>query len=68
MTLSATPSPSFKKPAPLWLRGARVLLALGLVTSALVAWLNVRGEADLELNTPTPSAAPKRRGKNAGAW
>ncbi len=58
MTLSATPSPSFKKLAPLWLRGARVLLALGLATTALVAWLNVRDEAGLERNTPTPSAAP----------
>ena len=59
---TSTPNPSSppRKPTPLWLRAARVLLALGIVASALVAWLNVRGEAGLDLNaaaafTTTPA-------------
>ena len=63
---TSNPFSSPRKPAPLWLRAARVLLALGIVTSALVAWLNVRGEASLDLNAPaTPTATPAQLAQGA---
>lgn len=46
-----------RRPTPVWLRTARVLLGVGVVASALVAWLNVRGEMGLALDTPAPATA-----------
>lgn len=46
-----------RTPTPVWLRAARVLLTIGVVASALVAWLNVRDETGLDLTTPAPARA-----------
>ena len=53
----SSPSPSSTPKTRKWLRFALALLALCTALAALVAWLNVRGEADIHNSTNAPFTA-----------
>ncbi len=61
-----TSAPTRLQPSRLWPRRLLVLLVLLLAASALVAWLNVRGEADILDSTGAPfSATPQQIAQGA---
>ena len=61
-----TSAPTRLQPSRLWPRRLLVLLVLLLAASALVAWLNVRGEADIHDSASAPfSATPQQIAQGA---
>jgi mono/diheme cytochrome c family protein len=62
MLTNPSPNPSPKR-SRVWLRRVLALLLLSLAATALVAWLNVRGEADIDASgntSATYSATPQQ--------
>lgn len=65
--MTVTSSTTAPPPRPrVWLRRLLVLLALALATVALIAWLNVRGEAAIDAKTAAPfTATPQQIAQGA---
>lgn len=63
---TSTPVTNRLQPSRPWVRSLLVLLALALAATALVVWLNVRGEADTPYSTSGPfTATPQQIAQGA---